>query len=172
MLKFVWNNRDELIKNWRDSSLKKSIEKAFSKTKNADEARENWLNSDKCFRSYAATWENTGPSLAMSRSWDSYDSSNNPVKGGNCIHIWLREKDDVGKGFWTYLGGKEKGKDEEGDAPWSGVTYIRRGSVVMCRIRLVFFCSSVGWGVSIRFSEDLCVLAQSEGASSYADPDL
>lgn len=193
MFKFVWDNRQvrrvlpihpplcphsppqpqELMKNWRDSSLKKSIERAQKGEKDDAKAFQKWLDSEKCFRSYAANWEQE-PSICVSRSFDSFNTDGR-MEGCNDVKMYLRHKPEGGqKGYWEFLGGKDKGPDVEGQSgAWEGAEFIRRDSIVMVRAQFSFFATSVGHGVCLKFGPSIAVLAIAEGGGgAQGDPDL
>lgn len=167
MLDFVWENREALAQNWRDKSLRKSIDRAMKgNEKDEAKAKLKWLDSEKLFRSYKQEWEQTGPSVCASRSFDAWGTTKQ--EGENEIHLFKRENR-----AWTKIGGKCKGPDVEGSAGhWEGMTYIPKGSVIMLRLRFQFFSSAVGYGVSLKFGKDIAILADSVATRIQADVDL
>lgn len=168
MLCFVFDHREELQDKWRDSSLKKSFERAFKGGVTPEEAKKKWLDSERLFRSYDQNWE-AEPSIMASRSFDAF-SLDGKLENQNNVKLWERRKEH-GVGTWRFMGGKGVGPDAD-ETKWEGDSYIPKNSIIMMRMRFSFFCSSVGYGVSLRFSPDIAVLHKASSSSVQADPDL
>ena len=89
------------------------------------------------------------------RSFDAY-SLDGKLENQNDIKMWERRKEN-GMGTWIFMEVEPVGPDSD-ETKWEGDTYIPKNSIIMLRLRFQFFCSSVGYGVSLRFGRDIAVL--------------